>query len=106
MVRWPQTCQILSGTEDLWRWALQDEVESYRIQARAAEKKLQLRELETHEQMTHIRQEYETALKGLMPASLRQELEDTISSLKSQVNILQKRVSVLQEELDAYHARR
>ena len=36
--------------------------------------------------MTHIRQEYETTLKGLMPASLRQELEDTIVSLKSQVN--------------------
>uniref|UniRef100_A0A8D0F1M8 Centrosomal protein 112 n=1 Tax=Strix occidentalis caurina TaxID=311401 RepID=A0A8D0F1M8_STROC len=66
--------------------ALQDEVESYRVQARAAEKKLQRQELETHEQMTHIRQEYETTLKGLMPASLRQELEDTISSLKSQVN--------------------
>uniref|UniRef100_A0A8C8EE73 Centrosomal protein 112 n=2 Tax=Otus sunia TaxID=257818 RepID=A0A8C8EE73_9STRI len=66
--------------------ALQDEVESYRIQARAAEKKLHRQELETHEQMTHIRQEYETTLKGLMPASLRQELEDTISSLKSQVN--------------------
>ncbi|XP_009954728.1 PREDICTED: centrosomal protein of 112 kDa-like, partial [Leptosomus discolor] len=30
--------------------ALQDEVESYRIQVRAAEKKLQRRELETHEQ--------------------------------------------------------
>ncbi|XP_074744974.1 centrosomal protein of 112 kDa isoform X2 [Strix uralensis] len=86
--------------------ALQDEVESYCVQARAAEKKLQRQELETHEQMTHIRQEYETTLKGLMPASLRQELEDTISSLKSQVNILQKRVSVLQEELNAYHARR
>ncbi|XP_074703109.1 centrosomal protein of 112 kDa isoform X2 [Strix aluco] len=86
--------------------ALQDEVESYRVQAWAAEKKLQRQELETHEQMTHIRQEYETTLKGLMPASLRQELEDTISSLKSQVNILQKRVSVLQEELNAYHARR
>ncbi|KAK4811944.1 hypothetical protein QYF61_021175 [Mycteria americana] len=57
-------------------------------------------------EMTHIRQEYETTLKGLMPASLRQELEDTIVSLKSQVNILQKRVSVLQEELNAYHARR
>ncbi|NXW13729.1 CE112 protein, partial [Circaetus pectoralis] len=66
--------------------ALQDEVESYRNQARAAEKKLQRWELETHEQMTHIRQEYETTLKGLMPASLRQELEDTIASLKSQVN--------------------
>uniref|UniRef100_A0A8C0BD23 Centrosomal protein 112 n=1 Tax=Buteo japonicus TaxID=224669 RepID=A0A8C0BD23_9AVES len=66
--------------------ALQDEVESYRNQARAAEKKLQRWELETHEQMTHVRQEYETTLKGLMPASLRQELEDTIASLKSQVN--------------------
>ncbi|XP_063208670.1 centrosomal protein of 112 kDa isoform X5 [Chroicocephalus ridibundus] len=86
--------------------ALQDEVESYRGQVRAAEKKLQLRELEAHEQMTHIRQEYETTFKGLMPASVRQELEDTIVSLKSQVNILQKRVSVLQEELNTYHARR
>nr|XP_021156017.1 centrosomal protein of 112 kDa isoform X5 [Columba livia] len=86
--------------------ALQDEVEMCRAQAQAAEKKLQWRELETHEQMTHIRQEYETTLKGLMPASLRQELENTIVSLKSQVNILQKRVSVLQEELNTYHARR
>jgi len=31
--------------------ALQDEVESYRSQARAAEKKRQCRELETHEQV-------------------------------------------------------
>ncbi|XP_010224286.1 PREDICTED: centrosomal protein of 112 kDa [Tinamus guttatus] len=82
--------------------ALQDEMESYRSQVRAAEKKLQHRELETQEQMTHIRQEYETKLKGLMPASMRQELEDTIVSLKSQVTILQKRASVLQEELDTY----
>ncbi|NWU48779.1 CE112 protein, partial [Dromas ardeola] len=66
--------------------ALEDEVESYRSQVWAAEKKLQLRELEAHEQMTHIRQEYETTFKGLMPASVRQELEDTIVSLKSQVN--------------------
>uniref|UniRef100_A0A8B9FZQ1 Uncharacterized protein n=1 Tax=Amazona collaria TaxID=241587 RepID=A0A8B9FZQ1_9PSIT len=86
--------------------ALQDEVESYHSLARAAEKKLQRRELETHEQMTHIRQEYEATLKGLMPATLRQELEDTIASLKSQVNILQKRVCVLQEELNVYQARR
>ncbi|NXI49440.1 CE112 protein, partial [Chloroceryle aenea] len=85
--------------------ALQDEVESYHTQARAAEKRLQCRELEFHEQITLIRQEYETTLKGLMPASLRQELEDTIISLKSQVNILQKRLS-LQEELNAHQARR
>ncbi|NXF93608.1 CE112 protein, partial [Eubucco bourcierii] len=66
--------------------ALQDEVESYRLQVRVAEKKLQCRELEFHDQITFIRHEYETTLKGLMPASLRQELEDTIVSLKSQVN--------------------
>ncbi|NWX19366.1 CE112 protein, partial [Aegotheles bennettii] len=66
--------------------ALQDEVDTYRIQVRTAEKMLQRRELETHEQITHIRQEYETTLKGLMPASLRQELEDTIVSLRSQVS--------------------
>uniref|UniRef100_A0A4X2L6G8 Centrosomal protein 112 n=1 Tax=Vombatus ursinus TaxID=29139 RepID=A0A4X2L6G8_VOMUR len=86
--------------------ALQDELENQSIHMRSIEKKLQHREMESQEQLTYIRQEYETKLKGLMPASLRQELEDTISSLKSQVNFLQKRASILQEELSAYHSRR
>ncbi|XP_039358285.1 centrosomal protein of 112 kDa isoform X4 [Mauremys reevesii] len=86
--------------------ALQDEMENYCNQVRSTEKKLQHKELETQEQVTYIRQEYETKLKGLMPASLRKELEDTIASLKSQVNFLQKRASVLQEELNVYHTRR
>ncbi|XP_023391423.1 centrosomal protein of 112 kDa [Pteropus vampyrus] len=85
---------------------LQDELESRSNQVRCAEKKLQHKELESQEQITYIRQEYETKFKGLMPASLRQELEDTISSLKSQVNFLQKRASVLQEELTTYQGRR
>ncbi|KAL2764764.1 centrosomal protein of 112 kDa isoform c [Daubentonia madagascariensis] len=85
---------------------LQDELENRSNQVRCAEKKLQHRELEAQEQMTYIRQEYETKFKGLMPASLRQELEDTISSLKSQVNFLQKRASILQEELTTYQSRR
>ncbi|XP_078230615.1 centrosomal protein of 112 kDa isoform X9 [Callithrix jacchus] len=85
---------------------LQDELENRSNQVRCAEKKLQHRELESQEQITYIRQEYETKLKGLMPASLRQELEDTISSLKSQVNFLQKRASILQEELTTYQGRR
>uniref|UniRef100_A0A2R9CMI4 Centrosomal protein 112 n=1 Tax=Pan paniscus TaxID=9597 RepID=A0A2R9CMI4_PANPA len=63
---------------------LQDELENRSNQVRCAEKKLQHKDLESQEQITYIRQEYETKLKGLMPASLRQELEDTISSLKSQ----------------------
>ncbi|KAF0873658.1 CE112 protein, partial [Crocuta crocuta] len=65
--------------------ALQEELENRSNQVRCAEKKLQHKELESQEQITYIRQEYETKFKGLMPASLRQELEDTISSLKSQV---------------------
>ncbi|XP_057392315.1 centrosomal protein of 112 kDa isoform X3 [Balaenoptera acutorostrata] len=86
--------------------ALQDELEKRSNQARCLEKKLQHKELESQEQITYIRQEYETKFKGLMPASLRQELEDTISSLKSQVNFLQKRASILQEELTTYQCRR
>uniref|UniRef100_G1LZI1 Centrosomal protein 112 n=1 Tax=Ailuropoda melanoleuca TaxID=9646 RepID=G1LZI1_AILME len=86
--------------------ALQDELENRANQVRCAEKKLQHKELESQEQITYIRQEYETKFKGLMPASLRQELEDTISSLKSQVNFLQKRASILQEELTTYQGRR
>ncbi|KAF5902668.1 centrosomal protein [Clarias magur] len=35
--------------------------------------------------ITRIRQEYELKIKGLMPAELRQELEDTITSLKGRV---------------------
>nr|XP_036852817.1 centrosomal protein of 112 kDa [Manis javanica] len=86
--------------------ALQGELENRSNQVRCAEKKLQHKELESQEQITYIRQEYETKFKGLMPASLRQELEDTISSLKSQVNFLQKRASILQEELTTYQNRR
>ncbi|KAM6317721.1 centrosomal protein of 112 kDa [Podargus strigoides] len=85
---------------------LQDEVDSYRAQAQAAEKELQRRELENHKQITHIRQDYEATLKGMMPASLKQQYEDTISSLKCQLNIVQKTVSVLQEELNACCASR
>uniref|UniRef100_A0AAQ6A7S9 DUF4485 domain-containing protein n=1 Tax=Amphiprion ocellaris TaxID=80972 RepID=A0AAQ6A7S9_AMPOC len=36
-------------------------------------------------QVTLVHQEYEEKIKGLMPAELRQELEDTITSLKAQV---------------------
>uniref|UniRef100_A0A3P8SYN9 Centrosomal protein 112 n=1 Tax=Amphiprion percula TaxID=161767 RepID=A0A3P8SYN9_AMPPE len=57
-------------------------------------------------QVTLVHQEYEEKIKGLMPAELRQELEDTITSLKAQVTFLQKRASLLQEDLDASRSRR
>ncbi|XP_072414988.1 centrosomal protein of 112 kDa isoform X4 [Chiloscyllium punctatum] len=85
---------------------LENEAENYRNQIQVLENEIENKELKTQEQITHIQQEYEMRIKGLMPATVRHELEDTISSLKSQVTFLQKRASVLQEELNTYRNRR
>ncbi|XP_041881431.1 centrosomal protein of 112 kDa isoform X1 [Corvus kubaryi] len=84
--------------------ALQDEVENYRGQIYDAQRRLQRNELKAQEQLITLREEYEKILKGLMPASSKKEFEDTISSLKSQVSFLLKRV--LQEDLTTYHAKK
>eukprot|EP00064_Thunnus_orientalis_P011134 superscaffoldBa00001579_g11164 len=75
--------------------ALQEKVESLQRHLHCSEKTLLSKELETEEKLTEavwlssqvtvVRQEYEERIKGLMPAELRQELEDTITSLKAQV---------------------
>ncbi|KAM9457698.1 centrosomal protein of 112 kDa isoform 2-T2 [Clarias gariepinus] len=103
---WDEERRQLSRDADRVSKALQERMESLQRQLRTAEKKLMSRELETQEQITRIRQEYELKIKGLMPAELRQELEDTITSLKSQVSFLQKKACVLQEDLDACRNRR
>lgn len=46
-------------------------------------------------QVTAVRQEYEDRIKGLMPAALRLELEDTITSLKAQVRPQHVKVNVI-----------
>ncbi|XP_031984907.1 centrosomal protein of 112 kDa isoform X5 [Corvus moneduloides] len=84
--------------------ALQDEVENYRGQIYDAQRRLQRNELKAQEQLITVREEYEKILKRLMPASSKKEFEDTISSLKSQVSFLLKRV--LQEDLTTYHAKK
>ncbi|XP_028674984.2 centrosomal protein of 112 kDa [Erpetoichthys calabaricus] len=83
----------------------QEKIENLHSELRSMEKRLQCMDLETREQITQIQQECETKIRGLMPAEIRKELEDTIASLKSQVNFLQKRALVLQQELDSYHSR-
>ncbi|KAM9296588.1 centrosomal protein of 112 kDa [Gastrophryne carolinensis] len=85
---------------------LKSELESYCAQLRQSERGLQDRELEMHKQIAHVREEYEGRIRGLMPATLRHELEDTITSLKSQVNFLQKRAQVLQDDLTFYQSKR
>ncbi|KAJ8251773.1 hypothetical protein GJAV_G00225280 [Gymnothorax javanicus] len=80
--------------------AQQEKVETLQKQVLSLEKTVRSQEQFALQQVTRTRQEYEEKIKGLMPAALRRELEDTIDSLRSQVNFLQKRATALQETLD------
>ncbi|XP_051888643.1 centrosomal protein of 112 kDa isoform X4 [Pristis pectinata] len=86
--------------------ALENEAENYRNRIQALEMEMQHKELDAQEQIIQIQQECEMKIKGLMPAAIQKELEDTIVSMKSQITLLQKRASVLQEELNTYRNRR
>uniref|UniRef100_A0A7N8WNU5 Centrosomal protein 112 n=1 Tax=Mastacembelus armatus TaxID=205130 RepID=A0A7N8WNU5_9TELE len=83
--RWDEERRTITHRADQAYKALQDKVESLQRQLHCSEKKLLAKELQTEEKVTVVRQEYEEKIKGLMPAELRQELEDTITSLKAQV---------------------
>ncbi|XP_026206564.1 centrosomal protein of 112 kDa isoform X2 [Anabas testudineus] len=104
--RWDEERGTITHRADQANKALQEKVESLQRQLHSAEKKLLSKELETEEKVTVVCQVYEEKIKGLMPAEVRQNLEDTITSLKAQVNSLQKRASLLQEDLDASRSRR
>ncbi|XP_036003949.1 centrosomal protein of 112 kDa isoform X2 [Fundulus heteroclitus] len=104
--RWDEERRTITHNAEQANKALQEKVESLQRQLHCAEKKLLSKELETEERVTRVHQEYEEKIKGLMPADLRQELEDTITSLKAQVGFLQKTASLLQEDLDACRNRR
>ncbi|KAL0993146.1 hypothetical protein UPYG_G00103830 [Umbra pygmaea] len=104
--RWDEERKQMSRHNDATVKALQEKVGNLQRKLHSLDKKLMNKELENQEQVMLVRQECEMKIKGLMPAELRQELEDTISSLKSQVNFLQKRASVLQEDLDSCRSRR
>lgn len=99
--RWDEERKTLNHHSDQTNKALQEKVESLHRQLCSSEKKLLSKELETEEKVTAVRQQYEERIKGLMPAELRQELEDTIASLEAQVHFLQKRATLLQKDLDA-----
>uniref|UniRef100_A0A8C4GSL7 Centrosomal protein 112 n=1 Tax=Dicentrarchus labrax TaxID=13489 RepID=A0A8C4GSL7_DICLA len=83
--RWDEERRTITRHADQANKALQEKVESLQRQLHCSEKKLLSKELETEEKVTVVRQECEEKIKGLMPAELRQELEDTITSLKAQV---------------------
>ncbi|KAI0232545.1 hypothetical protein LSAT2_017127 [Lamellibrachia satsuma] len=79
---------------------LQDTLEKEHGRLRQSERALSQQQQWYEEQLVSIRGQYEVKIQGLIPASIRQELEDTISSLKSQVGSLQQHAVILQEELD------
>uniref|UniRef100_A0AAZ3SNS0 Centrosomal protein 112 n=1 Tax=Oncorhynchus tshawytscha TaxID=74940 RepID=A0AAZ3SNS0_ONCTS len=83
--RWDDERRQMSHHTDTKNKVLQEKVENLQRQLHSSEKKLLNKELENQEQVTVVLQECAMKMKGLMPAELRQELEDTISSLKSQV---------------------
>ncbi|KAK9535053.1 hypothetical protein VZT92_007458 [Zoarces viviparus] len=103
---WDEERRTTAQHADRTNKALQEMVGSLQRQLHCSEKKLLSKELESDEKVTAVRRQYEERIKGLMPAELRQELEDTIASLKAQVDFLQKRASLLQEDLDACRSRR
>ncbi|XP_061555719.1 centrosomal protein of 112 kDa isoform X7 [Phycodurus eques] len=83
--RWAQDRRNLTRRAEQADKALREKTESLQRRLRSAEKTLLGKELESREKVTAVRQEYEDKIKGLIPAELRRELEDTIASLKAQV---------------------
>ncbi|KAK7493312.1 hypothetical protein BaRGS_00015438 [Batillaria attramentaria] len=79
---------------------VQHELESQRTRCHNLERQLQKMDADHEEKVTRLKLEQEERMRGLLPAEMKQELEDTIGSLKSQVNTLQQRAAMLQEELD------
>ncbi|XP_078313646.1 centrosomal protein of 112 kDa-like isoform X6 [Crassostrea virginica] len=80
--------------------SLQREIDSQQSRNRQLERRLDQMEADNEEKITHLKLSFEEKLRGLIPSSVRQELEDTITSLKSQINSLQQKTLILQEEVD------
>ncbi|KAJ8404264.1 hypothetical protein AAFF_G00340370 [Aldrovandia affinis] len=105
-VRWEDERRHITHEAKQVSKALQERMESLLKQLHSAENKLRSQDLETEEQIIQIRQECHQKIKGLLPAAIRQELEDIIASLKLQINFLQKRADVQKEELEVHRSRR
>ncbi|XP_055875153.1 uncharacterized protein LOC106078496 isoform X1 [Biomphalaria glabrata] len=80
---------------------VKNELEVQRSRGNNAERRLQKAESDLEERLTELKIHYEEKLRGLVPLDVKKELEDTIAALKSQVNSLHLRSTLLQEELDS-----
>ncbi|CAB3992562.1 Hypothetical predicted protein, partial [Paramuricea clavata] len=81
--------------------ALEKDLERQKAVAKDVEKQARSVEIRLQEKISKLQYDYEERMNNLLPRELKEELEDTIRSLRQQVSILQSRADVLQEELDA-----
>ncbi|KAI6653302.1 Centrosomal protein [Oopsacas minuta] len=79
--------------------SLQQESDTNREMVSQIEKRCHQLEVESEQKLSHARLRYEDKLSGLLPHSIRRELEDTIMSLKAQVSSLNERCILLQEQV-------
>eukprot|EP00117_Sycon_ciliatum_P000136 scpid25239/ scgid6324/ Centrosomal protein of 112 kDa; Coiled-coil domain-containing protein 46 len=80
---------------------LQQEVDLQRNRVHHLEKKIRHRSLQEEEKIAKLTQQFEDKVRGLLPTSVRQDLEDTITSLKKQVETLEQHTSLLQRQLNS-----
>lgn len=64
---------------------LKKEIDELRTTLKQQDRQLTQQQLAEEEKITRIRSNYEEKLRGRLPISVQKELEDTISSLKSQI---------------------
>ena len=73
-----------------------NDLESTQFKVKSLEKRLIERESHYEHEMNQLVLTHNAKMKSMLPASVRQELEATIESLKSQVHSLQQTVLILQ----------
>merc|ERR1712076_269647 len=73
-----------------------NDLESTQFKVKSLEKRLIERESHYEHEMNQLVLTHNNKMKTMLPASVRQELEATIESLKSQVHSLQQTVLILQ----------
>nr|XP_054762623.1 centrosomal protein of 112 kDa-like [Lytechinus pictus] len=92
--------ELLRKQHEAYNKAVQRELDDQRHRIKQLERRLQQEELNHQEKVLQLQHDFEQRNRGLLPAAIKDELDATILSLKSQVNTLQQRLLVIQEEID------
>lgn len=71
-----------------------------KAKCRSIEKKIKQMSYDNEQNILDLKMHYEERLKGLLPLSIKNDYEETISALRSQVDSLQQRTLILQSDFD------